>query len=95
MVEGSRGLPRLVVSPNAPAFFLHHANVDRLWAQWQDMPGNAENYAPVSGEADGYNLNDNMYPYDIPSFQMVPAMMTHGDTPASMLNYRALGYKYE
>ncbi|WP_020570577.1 tyrosinase family protein [Neolewinella persica] len=85
----------LDVSPNDPAFFIHHANVDRIWAQWQDMPGNAENYVPVSGQAGGYNLNDNMYPYDIPSFQMVPAMMVHGDTPASMLDYRALGYKYE
>jgi tyrosinase len=22
-------------SPNDPAFFLHHANIDRLWARWQ------------------------------------------------------------
>jgi tyrosinase len=85
----------LDVSPNDPAFFLHHCNVDRIWAQWQDMPGNADTYAPVSDQADGYNLNDNMYPYDIPSFQAVPAMTAHGDTPASMLDYRALGYEYE
>jgi tyrosinase len=85
----------LDVSPNDPAFFLHHANVDRIWAQWQDMPGNAESYAPASGQADGYNLNDNMFPYDIPAYQSVPAMTAHGQTPASMLNYRALGYKYE
>lgn len=85
----------LDVSPNDPAFFLHHCNVDRLWAQWQNMPGNADSYEPVSGQADGYNLNDRMYPYNIPEFQSVPAMTAHGETPESMLNYRALGYKYE
>lgn len=26
-------------SPNDPIFFLHHANVDRLWAMWQDYHG--------------------------------------------------------
>jgi hypothetical protein len=26
-------------SPNDPLFWLHHANVDRLWAIWQTMPG--------------------------------------------------------
>lgn len=28
-------------SPNDPAFFLHHCNVDRLWALWQEKFGNA------------------------------------------------------
>lgn len=26
-------------SPNDPVFFLHHAQVDRLWAQWQEASG--------------------------------------------------------
>jgi tyrosinase len=26
-------------SPNDPVFFLHHCNVDRLWAEWQDKYG--------------------------------------------------------
>ena len=33
---------------NDPLFFLHHANVDRLWAMWQDKnrasAGTAANY---------------------------------------------------
>lgn len=85
----------LDVSPNDPSFFMHHCNVDRLWAKWQDQPGNATKYEPVSGAPEGYNLNDKMYPYDISEFQTIPAMVAHGLTPANMLDYKSLGYKYE
>jgi tyrosinase len=31
-------------SPIDPIFFLHHANIDRLWAQWQNShPGQHPN----------------------------------------------------
>ena len=30
-----RGTMIVSTSPNDPVFFLHHANVDRLWAAWQ------------------------------------------------------------
>lgn len=34
-----------MTSPNDPSFFLHHCNVDRIWAQWQAKhPG--QNYPP-------------------------------------------------
>ncbi len=32
-------------SPNDPVFFLHHCNVDRIWAYWQSREG-ATNYQP-------------------------------------------------
>lgn len=35
-------------SPNDPVFFLHHANVDRIWALWQQTNG-VDTYEPVSG----------------------------------------------
>ena len=35
-VNGSMGAPS---SPNEPAFWLHHANLDRIWAEWQDAHG--------------------------------------------------------
>ena len=28
-------------TPNDPVFFLHHANVDRIWGEWQDTFGDA------------------------------------------------------
>jgi len=34
------GMMATGASPNDPVFFLHHANIDRLWAMWQDIHGN-------------------------------------------------------
>lgn len=85
----------LDVSPNDPAFFMHHCNVDRVWWEWQQLPGNAQKYEPMSGAPQGYNLNDEMYPYDIPSFQGKGTMNSHGLTPNSMLSAEDLGYFYE
>ncbi|KAF9872934.1 hypothetical protein CkaCkLH20_09444 [Colletotrichum karsti] len=31
-------------SPNEPLFFLHHAQIDRIWSQWQDMDIEAREY---------------------------------------------------
>lgn len=39
-VGGRMGEPS---SPNDPVFFMHHANVDRIWAEWQDRWG-IDNY---------------------------------------------------
>lgn len=36
-------------SPNDPVFFLHHANVDRVWAEWQ-AANPEEKYAPATEE---------------------------------------------
>ncbi|NQV78008.1 MAG: tyrosinase family protein [Lutibacter sp.] len=84
----------LDVSPNDPAFFMHHCNVDKLYAEWQEIGDNFDNYEPVSGAPEGYNLNDNMYPYNLPEWQTIPQMIVHGNTPASMLDYKTLGYDY-
>lgn len=50
-------------SPNDPVFFLHHCNVDRIWAQWQAKYPNKP-YLPESGGPPGHNLTDPMYPWD-------------------------------
>lgn len=69
-------------SPNDPVFFLHHCNVDRLWAIWQNMHP-TEGYLPVSGGPSGHNLNDPMLPWG------------GTVTPTSVLNISSLGYSYD
>lgn len=56
-----RGTMVLPTSPNDPVFFLHHANVDRLWATWQGMhPG--KTYEPKTGQQ-GNNADSSMAPF--------------------------------
>lgn len=50
-------------SPNDPIFFLHHCNVDRIWADWQTAhPGS--DYEPQSGGPVGHNVTDAMFPWN-------------------------------
>jgi hypothetical protein len=70
-------------SPNDPVFFLHHCNVDRLWALWQAAnPGLP--YVPNGGGPPGHNLMDQMNDLGTP-----------GITPASTLDHHAMGYWYD
>jgi len=67
-------------APNDPVFFLHHANVDRLWAQWQAMhPGKA--YEPKSGYP-GNNADSPMAPFG-------------AVTPRQVEDAKNLGYRYQ
>ncbi|HEX6160480.1 MAG TPA: tyrosinase family protein, partial [Thermoanaerobaculia bacterium] len=94
------GHMRLGVSPNDPMFFMHHANIDRLWAMWQ-VNGHS-GPAHYSG-AGSIAATAKMWPwvgvagwtspalqnigYNMPLF---PAI-TYGD----VLDHRALGYSYD
>jgi tyrosinase len=52
-------------SPNDPAFFLHHCNVDRIWAAWQQRYPNAD-YVPNQSAAADYQfhrLDDAMHTF--------------------------------
>ncbi len=49
------------VSPFDPFFYLHHCNIDRLWAMWQ-ADGHANEY-PSAGGSNQHNRNDIMYPW--------------------------------
>ena len=69
-------------SPNDPVFFLHHANIDRLWARWQQAHPDLD-YAPASGGPDGESRGDPLDPWSAPT------------TVASVLDHRALGYRYD
>jgi Common central domain of tyrosinase len=56
---GQMGNP--AYSPFDPIFYLHHCNIDRLWAMWQ-MDGHADEY-PASGGNVQHRRNDIVYPW--------------------------------
>lgn len=93
------------VSPFDPIFFLHHANVDRLWAMWQ-ADGHATDY-PLAGGLAQHHRNDLMYPWTggaagygtnagiaasipMPDFSGLGAQRN-----VDTLDHRALGYSYD
>jgi len=86
-VGGTMGL---MTSPNDPVFWLHHCNIDRLWAVWQRIHPGASPYLPVSGAAPGHNLMDTLIFNDVP-----PPPWPGSATPYSVINHHALGYRYD
>ena len=95
----------LASSPFDPLFYLHHCNIDRLWAMWQ-MDGHATDYGPDGTADPGHTLADIMFPWvagaagytpvnqvvgvDPPDFSALPAV-----TAADVLDHRAMGYSYD
>jgi len=54
---------QLSSSPNDPVFFLHHCNIDRIWASWQEAHPDAP-YIPGSDASDAlafHRLEDALY----------------------------------
>jgi hypothetical protein len=72
-------------SPADPLFWLHHGNIDRLWAVWQRNHTAAAQY--TTDPAAGDSVPAAMVPLNSP--------MIGGATPASMLDHRTLGYTYD
>ena len=48
-------------APNDPLFFVHHANVDRIWSVWELQTGGR--YRPQTGAELGYDGEDTMWPW--------------------------------
>ena len=76
-------------SPNDPVFWLHHSNIDRLWADWQLDPlhWNLEykGYLPIDTGPKGFRANDSMIPWE-------------NISPAKVANFYSIdgkGYMYE
>lgn len=101
-IDGHMGNP--TASPLDPIFYLHHCNIDRLWAMWQ-MDGNANTYPLAGGDAEhhrndimypwtggaaGYGTNVNMVPIVMPDFSALGAQRN-----VDTLDHRALGYTYD
>jgi Common central domain of tyrosinase/von Willebrand factor type A domain len=54
-----------MTSPNDPVFFMHHANIDRMWSIWQKkVPPGTPLYLQSSAAA-GHKLNDAMIFNDV------------------------------
>jgi tyrosinase len=81
------GTMTLNTSLNDPVFWLHHANIDRLWAIWQRRHPGAAGYAPVraGGLPYGQNLAEPMWPWRQAGLYVAPV---------SVLSTRAMGYVY-
>jgi tyrosinase len=72
-------------SPNDPVFFLHHAQVDRLWAAWQEANLQSGDAARrVDHGNPGY-----------PESHRGPLFNFSELTAADTFNYKALGYEYD
>jgi tyrosinase len=95
-------------SPYDPIFWLNHANVDRLWAEWQDRGHSGESFYPAQGMPLGHNLHDPIWPWDggrsqpgnYPGFgglnDLRPLLVPNPQTitAADLLDYRTLDYRY-
>ncbi|MFM8251366.1 MAG: tyrosinase family protein [Planctomycetota bacterium] len=56
---------RTGASPNDPVFFLHHANIDRMWHAWQEKYPLSP-YVPLDMEPDAllfHRYSDRMFTY--------------------------------
>ncbi|MFB2967955.1 tyrosinase family protein [Aerosakkonema sp. BLCC-F183] len=81
-VGGNMGL---ATSPNDPVFFLHHANIDRLWTEWMERHQNTPGfrpYLPLDSGNSGVDINDPMYQFG-------------NVTPEQMLSIQQIGYVYD
>jgi len=82
--EEQTGTMGLGTSPNDPVFWLHHNNIDRLWAIWSAR--NGARYEPERGGPDGLNRGDVLTPFD--------GIGTRR-TPGDLLDPAALGYGFD
>ena len=93
-------------SPNDPIFFMHHCNVDRLWAMWQIDGHQGAAFYPAAGEPNGHNLNDPMWPWvaalagyapsnPLPDVVLPDFSGEPQQRPADVLNHHTLGYAYD
>jgi len=82
-----------MTSPNDPCFWLHHCNIDRLWAVWMVQHLTEPPYLPPAGTvgvAPGHGINDTMI---FSSGGTAP--WTDIFTPAAAVDHHALGYWYD
>ena len=80
-----------MTSPNDPVFWLHHCNIDRLWAEWQVRHPDEELYLPAIGAPAGQNLNEPMF-FNLPGER---APWRERFTPSAVLDHHVIGVRYD
>jgi tyrosinase len=91
-VAGHDGTMLQTSSPNDPAFFLHHSNVDRFWVQWQyghagALPQDPPFYAPTDKIAEPLIFMDKT--------SSTPPWPGKPVTPGDVVSHYALSYCYD
>ncbi|NOK57607.1 MAG: tyrosinase [Chloroflexi bacterium AL-W] len=69
-------------SPNDPVFFLHHCNVDRIWAAWQQQHPTSP-YLPQQDASDNllfHRIDDAMHTFFEHGSDITPRMMLDTNT---------------
>ena len=92
-----------LTSPTDPIFFLHHCQVDRIWAVWQQSHSGPSNYNPLNLGGHGHKIGDRMWPWDGGQSNpdaavqaLLPTFLPNDIvTPEDVLDHKALGYVYE
>jgi hypothetical protein len=74
-----------MTSPNDPVFFMHHAQIDRMWSIWQRNVPTGTSFYVASSNAAGHKLNDAMIFND-----GAPPPFPTGATPAQMQDGHAI-----
>jgi tyrosinase len=77
-----------MASPNDPVFWLHHANIDRLWGDWQRQHPDQAPYLPSAGGPTGHNLGDDMIFH-------APAPWAGATKPSDVLQNTTIGVRYD
>lgn len=82
------------ISPNDPAFFLNHCNVDRIWAGWQQIHSNPSYLPDVTAPSSlmRHRINDPFYP--ITSDPLFDSIYQGNITAADLLDVSSI-YFYD
>ena len=97
-------MSNVLIPPNDPIFFMHHANADKLWNEWQAAGHQGSGFYPDSGEPAGHNLNNLMWPWVgntpgyasllIPDWALPSAIGNTQIHPSDLLDIATLNYSY-
>lgn len=78
-------------SPLDPLFYLHHCNIDRIWAIWQLNHASEVQYTNVANNGDSVDAVDSRTAIDE---LMVSFNETTATTPRMVLDHTLMGYDY-